>query len=71
VSGLSDAARDARAHADVCLDKGCHAVALALEAAVDAEFAAIRDAERAEPDLTGIPDSAVKNVLIPRPGTQN
>ena len=49
MTGLSDATRDARAHADVCIDPSCHRVALALEGALDAEFHAIKDAEHERP----------------------
>lgn len=71
MTGLSDATRDARAHADVCIDPSCHRVALALEGALDAEFHAIKDAEHEPADLTGIPDPAVKSVWITRPEREN
>jgi hypothetical protein len=34
---LEDAAKLAREHADVCIDRGCHVVANALEGALAAE----------------------------------
>jgi hypothetical protein len=51
MSGLEDAARDARAAADTSIDPAVHAVANALEAALAAEVA--RGHEPA--DTTGIP----------------
>jgi hypothetical protein len=68
---LFDAARAAREHADACTNPSCHAVANALEGALDAEFGAIRDGEREPPDLTGTPDPPVSNILIANPGTEN
>jgi hypothetical protein len=35
-----------------------------LEGALDAEFGAIRDGEREPPDITGIPDPPLSNILI-------
>ena len=70
MSGLSEAAADARARADVSLDPGHHAVANALEGALDA---AAREqlAEMApQPDTEGIPDPPVSSILIPRPGRE-
>ena len=52
-------------------EPSCHAVANALEGALDAELGAIRDGERESPDLTGIPDPPVSNILIANPGTEN
>ena len=39
---LEDAAKLAREHADVCIDRGCHVVANALEGALAAERLAAR-----------------------------
>jgi hypothetical protein len=70
--GLSDAAHASREKADASIDPADHALANALEAALDAEFAAIRDAEREPPDPDDyFPPSAVSHILIPKPGTEN
>ena len=66
---MFDAARAAREHADACTSPSCHAVANALEGALDASLGAIRDGERERPDLTGITDPPVSNILIANPGT--
>ena len=52
----------------MCLDKGCHAVANALEAAVRAEAdAALHDALHEPADLTGIPDSTAGEEHLDHP----
>ena len=72
---LSDKARAAREHADVCLDRGCHAVALAMEGALAAEAREQLAELREEPDLSTFPTPAeagyVSEVVIQRPETEN
>jgi hypothetical protein len=64
---LHHATDAAREHADACIDKSCHALALALAAAEHAESdRLLRDGlEAHEPDLTGIP----KWSAVSKPGT--
>ncbi|HEX3284357.1 MAG TPA: hypothetical protein VHT50_06780 [Mycobacterium sp.] len=73
MSGLSDAARDARAAADVSLDPALHRVAAALEDAVAAAAREQLSELQPEPDLSGIPTPEeagfVAEVPIPKPGT--
>ena len=64
---LEDAAKQARARADVSTDPLDHRVALALEAAVHAE----QHPPSPTADTTGIPDPPVSHVAIPKPGTQD
>ena len=63
---LHDAARRAREHADVCTDRGCHAVANALEAAQRAEEDRLLMAGLTEPD-PGVPFP--KWSQVSQPGT--
>jgi hypothetical protein len=67
---LFDKAREAREIADRSTDPADHAYAAAMEAAVGAEFAAMRRAEEPPADTTGIPDPPVSHILIPRPERQ-
>jgi hypothetical protein len=71
--GVSDAARDARAKADARID---HALALALESALDAEACALLEELREPVDpLDYFPlletEGFVPNFYIPRPGIDN
>ena len=68
---LYDRAREARAHADSCIEPSCHAAALAFEGAVAAEARQLMDQLNEEPDLSGIPDPPVETIRIPKPGTEN
>ena len=52
---LSEAAKLAREHADVCIDPSCHAVANALEGAIAAERMALDRSLDPEPNFDGIP----------------
>jgi hypothetical protein len=53
---LHDAAKAAREHADVCVARPCHHLALALEGALRAESDALLSADLTEEaDIVGIP----------------
>jgi hypothetical protein len=62
---LTERARITREHADVCVEPHCHALANALEGAVDAEARGQVAELSPEPDTTGIAPPAVSNILIP------
>jgi hypothetical protein len=66
---LFDKARQARTHANVCADPGCHALAAALESALDAAAREQLSELREPADLTGIPDPPVSSIRIPRGDT--
>jgi hypothetical protein len=68
---LYDKAREAHLHAAACTNPACRAKAHALEAALQAEFAAIRNADREPVDLTGIEPPSVSHILIAKPATEN
>ena len=69
---LADKAREARAHADTCTDRACHALANALEGALDAEAREqLRELEPDPADPDSFPPPPVRHIPIPRPGTQN
>ena len=75
MSGLTDAAKAAREHADGCINPACHGAANALEDAVAAE--AREQLSELAPDhgTEGIPTPQeagyVTEVRIPRGGVEN
>ncbi|OBF33268.1 hypothetical protein A5724_19560 [Mycobacterium sp. ACS1612] len=73
MSGLADAARDARAAAELSDDAGTHALAAVLEASVAAAAREQLAELTPEPDLSGLPSATeagyVPEVRIPGPGT--
>jgi hypothetical protein len=68
---LFERAREATAHADARTNPSCHALAHALEGALDAEFTAIKNAERAPADVTGIEPPPVSHVRVAKPTAEN
>lgn len=72
---LFDKAREAHEHASQCTNRGCHATAAALLAAVDAQARQLLAEFGPSHDTAGIPtpeeSGYVSAVLIPRPGTEN
>ncbi len=55
MSGLNDAAKEAREHADACTSPYCHRYAHALAGAMDAQSRGQLDQLDEEPELEGIP----------------
>jgi hypothetical protein len=72
---LFERVKRAREIADASTDPADHALAHALESALDAEARAIFNAEREPVDTTGIPSAAEagfpSSIHIPRPATEN
>ena len=69
---LADKAKAARAVADASLDPADHALAAALEGALDAEAREqLRELEPEPADPDSFPDPPVKNILIPKPASEN
>ena len=68
---LADKARAAREVADASIDPGDHAVAAALEAALDAEAREQLSELREEPDPDSFPAAPVSVVRVPRGGAEN
>jgi hypothetical protein len=75
MSGLNDAAKEAREHTDTCTDPSCHALANALETAETAEAQEQLSEFQPEHDVEGIPSPAesgfVSEIHIPPGGDQN
>jgi hypothetical protein len=69
---LSDKAREARAKADASTDPSDHALANALEAALDAEAREqLRELEPEPADPHSFPDPPMSHVRVPRGGVEN
>ena len=69
---LADKAKAARAVADASLDPADHALAAALEGALDAEAREqLRELEPEPPDPDSFPPPPVSVVRIPRGGVEN
>ncbi len=68
---LFDKARDARAHAEVCTEPGCHAVANALEGALAAERATVHEPASTEGLPSAVEVGYVSQVQILKGGTEN
>lgn len=67
MTGISDAAKAARAKASRSIDPYVVATAAALEATEAAEYAAIRQAEEPMQAAVGVPPPPITHVLVHRP----